>query len=915
VTTPAFNVSSLRVHPLDAPCVALALSTSGPDPVRDRLESVAALKFQGDRVLERFAGPLGQLPAFFGDAPLVGHDLPQALGFLAAQGIRPGSLRWDVQELGGILLPQARDLTLAGLARLLLQEGAASATDAETTRLVYLALLERAKEVQPSVLQRMAGLASHSPGSLGLLLSALVETTHAVAVGVPGGLDYRALAKRLERPRSLRPSQQVQAVELEEIAFLLGPEGPLSASFPGYESRPEQVAMAQAVARAFYPAAEPHDDDQHHLLVEGGTGIGKSVAYLLPAILFAMRNNTRVVVSTNTINLQEQLVQKDIPDLLAALAGAPGIDASRFRYTQLKGKANYLCLRRWEQMSVADTLSADESRTLAKTLLWLQSTRTGDRAELHLRGRELLVWDRLSAGAFNRCPGARDGACFYRNARERAAAAHLLVVNHALLLSDVQVDGTLLPEYDHLIIDEAHNLEEEATRQLGFRLGQGAVEEMAERLGAVLHGLETALRAAVLEQGRREVMERRLEEAQPPLARVRDRWAQLVAALIAFAAEHRPDGADGELRITSGSRIQPSWSALELVWDNFDHALAEAARGANSLLQSMEGLPPGALPGGEEITLEVGDWLATQAELRHRLTGFVAQPDEAMIYWLGQGGGPLTINGAPLEVGPLLQERLFSQKRTVVLTSATLAVRDVFDHVRGRLGLESPEEVCLGSPFDYQRAALLCVPTDMPEPRAPHYQETLVSTLAQLACVAGGHTMALFTSHASLRATKAGLQQVMAGKGIPVLAQGVDGTPQQLLARFQEQPGMVLLGTSSFWEGVDITNNALRVLVVARLPFNVPTEPLFAARSELYEQPFTQYALPQATLRFRQGFGRLIRSRSDKGAVVVLDGRVHTKAYGKLFLASVPPATTVRTQLAQIPQAVRRWLNDPDWTP
>ena len=202
--------------------MALSLSTSGPDPVRDRLESVAALKFQGGRVLERFEGPAMGLPAFLGDAPLVGHDLPQALAFLAAQGIQPGSLRWDVQELGGILLPQARDLTLAGLARLLLQEGAASATDAaETTRLVYLALLERAKEVQPAVLQRMAGLASHSPGSLGLLLSALAETTHAVAAGVPGGLDYRALAKRLERPRSLRPSQRSRPSNPKRSPFCL----------------------------------------------------------------------------------------------------------------------------------------------------------------------------------------------------------------------------------------------------------------------------------------------------------------------------------------------------------------------------------------------------------------------------------------------------------------------------------------------------------------------------------------------------------------------------------------------------------------------------------------------------------------------------------------------------------------------
>ena len=928
MTTPAFNVSSLQVHPLDAPCVALAVAASGPDPARDRLLApfgtglgVAGVKFQGNRILGRFDGSATELMAFVGDAPLVGHDLPQALSFLATQGLRPGNLRWDVQELALILVPEARDTTLAGLARLLLDDGAAPLDDAavaaETTRLVYLALLERTKGVQAAVLQRMAALAAHSPGSLGLLLAALAEGAGSGSAGVPGGLDYRALAHRLERPRTLGASQRLRSVEPEEVASLLGPDGPLSRSFPGYESRPEQVAMARAVAGAFTSSGGLNEDEPRHLLVEGGTGIGKSVAYLVPAILFALRNNARVVVSTNTINLQEQLVHKDIPDLLAALRDAPGVDVSRFRYTQLKGKGNYLCLRRWEQLAAAETLTAEEARTLARTLVWLQGTTTGDRAELHLRGREMSVWERLSAGAFNRCPGARDGACFYRHAREMAAAAHLLVVNHALLLADLQVDGTLLPEYDHLIIDEAHNLEEEATRQFGFRLGQGTVEELVERFANVLHGLETGLRAVPLESDRRESMQRRLEEAQLPLPGVRDRWAQLVASLIAFAAEQRPggNGAEGDLRITSASRVQPAWSALEIVWDSFDQALAEAAHGASALLQSMEGLPEGALPGGDETALELGDWLATQAELRHRLAGFVAQPEESTIYWLGQGGGPLSVNGAPLEVGPLLQEQLFSRKRTVVFTSATLAVRESFDHLRQRLGLEGPDEICLGSPFDYQRAALLCIPTDMPEPNSADYQEKLVQALADLARVAGGHTLALFTSHAAVRATHAGLQEALAGGPIAVLAQGVDGTPPQLLARFQEQPAMVLLGTASFWEGVDITNNALRVLVVARLPFNVPTEPLFAARSELYDQPFTQYALPQATLRFRQGFGRLIRSRADRGAIVVLDGRVHSKSYGRWFLSSVPPATMLRTPLRGMAESVRRWLDDPEWSP
>ncbi|MCE2469791.1 MAG: hypothetical protein J4F32_04640 [Dehalococcoidia bacterium] len=259
------------------------------------------------------------------------------------------------------------------------------------------------------------------------------------------------------------------------------------------------------------------------------------------------------------------------------------------------------------------------------------------------------------------------------------------------------------------------------------------------------------------------------------------------------------------------------------------------------------------------------------------------------------------MNGAPLDVSTYLSEALLSQKRAVVLTSATMTVQGDFRHLRERLGLEEPSELRLGSPFDYERAALLCVPTDVPEPSAPAYADAL----RDLARAADGRTMALFTSHASLRATAFALQARLRGDGIGVLAQGVHGAPPQC---FQQEPRSVLLGAASFWEGVDIGNTALKVLVLARLPFNVPTEPIFAARSELYEKPFFQYAAPQAVLRFRQGFGRLIRSKSDRGAVVVLDGRIVSKSYGAWFLNSLPPTARFRGPLAQTAARVGEWL-------
>ena len=927
MTTSSFNSELFNVHPLDMPCVALAVITTGLDPARDRLLAVAAVKFQGNRELDRFSATVdssantlaADLAAFMGDAPQVGHNVGFALAFLSRHGLRPGNLRWDTQELASMLVPEATDASLRGLSKLF--DGHTFPADdpdatANAARLLYLALVERAKRLTPPALHRMADLAYRSRSPLSPLLSALAETATG-GPGMPGGVDYRAMGNRMERPRAINIEHNVEPIDPDQVEELLSDTGPLGRRFPRYEPRPEQVAMARAVADALNPTPG-HEDDPHHLLLEGGTGIGKSVAYLLPAILFAVRNNTRVVISTNTISLQEQLVQKDIPDLLEALADEPGLDISKLRYSRMKGKANYLCLRRWEQLANSETLAAEESTTLAKTLSWMHQTTTGDRSELTLRGREPAVWDHISASGFSRCPGARDGACFYRHAREEAAAAHILVVNHALLLSDLMVDGTLLPEYEFLIVDEAHNLEDEATRQFGFRISYTAVEEMADRISNDLQSLTNAFGASSLDAAHKETAQRKVGEGTGPLTRARDDWTQLTVSLTAFVAEQRAGernggSGDGEstLSITSSSRAQPGWSAVEIDWDNFERAMSETERVVVSLLQALGETPEDSMPSREDLLLEFGDWLTSQGEMRRNIAGFVSRPDDGMVYWVVQGNNAPALNGAPLEVGPQLQEQLFSAKRTVVLASATMTVRGSFDHVRGRLGLDGPTELLLGSPFDYEQAALLCVPTDMPEPSSPAYQGLLSQTLGELAILAGGHTMALFTSHAALRAAREALRVSLASEGIAVLAQGVDGTPPQLLARFQEDPRAILLGTSSFWEGVDIVNNVLKVLVVARLPFNVPTEPVFAARSQLYENAFYEYSVPQAVLRFRQGFGRLIRNRSDRGAVLVLDGRISSKAYGKWFLSSLPPATGYHGPLAGAADKVADWLARP----
>ena len=946
MTESTYRMRLLSVHPLDAPVVALAASAR---PGGRGLTAVGAVKCHGSRELDTFhaadASAMAALAGFADGSPIVAHGLADALGEvhphpepLPSRERGPEALGgvWDVREFAELLVPASADDSLAQLAGRLGAEvhphpdplpsgergpevhphpplrgslslkgegdGQVAIADARLTYAVYLALVERAQGLGAGLLRRLADLLARAHSPLADLVFALAESPAASDAGPIGGIDPQEIARRLERPRSLGMPKPTKAVTPDEVRRLLADDGPFAQRFRRYEARAEQAEMAEAVAQAFGSSgAEPR-----HLLVEGGTGIGKSVAYLLPAVLFALRNNVRVVVSTNTINLQEQLVGKDIPDLLEVLRGAPGVDVANFRYAQMKGKANYLCLRRWEAAANGDTASADDARTMAKTLAWLRETRTGDRAELRLSGAELFSWDRMSASGFAMCTGAREGACFYRHARDEATSAHLLVVNHSLLLSNLQVGGSLLPDYDYLIVDEAHNLEAEATRQFGFRVSQATVENLVERLGGVIHGFGTVVRASALEESRKESAELRRDEAQTPLYRVRDEWAQLTAGLAQFTAEQR-ESDEGEIRITSAERAQPAWSALDIAWDGFERSAAEASERADALLREMEGLPPETAPVLEQLKGELTEWLADQKEARQRIRSFVSEPDADTVYWVGRGDN-ISLNGAPLDVAPRLREELFAPKPTVVLTSATLTVAGGFGHVRTRLGVEEPGEVCLGSPFDYRNAALLCLPTDVPEPNDPRYADAVASVLERLAQVAEGRTMALFTSHFAVRTTAAKLRRALPRRGIGVLAQGVDGTPQQLLARFRAQRSAVLLGTASFWEGVDVGNETLKVLVVARLPFNVPTEPIFAARSGQYERPFMEYAVPQAVLRFRQGFGRLIRSKGDRGVAVVLDSRITSKSYGRTFLNSMPPATIVKGRFDELAPAVGRWL-------
>ena len=926
--------------PIDEVYVALDLETTGLDPEREEIIEIGAVKFRGTQVLETFetlvnprrmlpsfimqltgitqrevdaappmAAVAGQFLAFLGQVPLVGHSVAFDMAFLAQAGLGLTNPRYDTQELASVFLPSAGEYSLTGLAHALgISHGRPhrAQEDARICQHLFLALLQRALEADPGLLAAVGAIAGRSQWPLRSLLRQIEEVKAkrpgdggtASALGVLG-LDTERLKEHLTRPRSLQRHRDLQEIDAELVAALLEEKGALSQAFPSYEYRPQQVQMAKTVTAAL--------NQEHHLMVEAGTGVGKSVAYLLPAMLFAVRNGQRVVISTNTINLQEQLVTRDIPALAEALQQEPGQPLQGFQFTHLKGRTNYLCFRRWAHLAQTSSLSAEDARMVSKTLVWLQDTTTGDRAEVNIPPRDGYLWERLSALGAGECSG-RDGVCFLRAARSRAEGAHVVVVNHALLLSDLAAGGGVIPPYDYLVIDEAHHLEEEASRQFGFEVPWRAIEEMGAQLVQQLQDARNVVRAAGLEASRQEQVESIAADMEATIPRLRESWGHLVSIVSTFVEHHQERGEQGnQLRITRSSRNQPGWSDLEVQWEGFNETLLGTIRQVGRMLLALEPLESAPL---KDLILDLSNWQERAEEVRGRIESFVVQPDEEYVYWVvfsGQERMP-TLSAAPLNVAPKLEELLFSQKRSVVLTSATLSVDGSMQYMGDRVGLAGAEELLVGSPFDFQKAALLLLSSDMPEPADGSYPQALQEAMIRVARASHGGVLGLFTSHASLRATRNAIKPTLEAEGIQVLAQGVDGPPRRLVEEAMANPNTVLLGTSSLWEGVDLPGDLLRVVVVARLPFSVPTDPVFAARSERFSDPFSQYAVPQAVLRFRQGFGRLIRSKSDRGVVVVLDRRIMSKSYGSRFLRSLPQCTVREVSSRGMGTEVAGWL-------
>ena len=714
--------------------------------------------------------------------------------------------------------------------------------------------------------------------------------------------DVTELYVVVEVPRS-RAAVRLDAVA---IAGLLAPSGAAAQALGRFEDRPSQRDMAAYIADAY--------NDGGVALLEAGTGVGKSFAYLVPALAWARANGERTVVSTNTINLQEQLVGKDLPALARALATGEHTPT----FALLKGWRNYVCLARLEQArgAAGSLLEPEAAAELDAVAAWAGSTTDGSLSDL-ADGPSDDVWDAVCAESDLctrlKCPHFE--RCFVFQARRRAAEADVVVVNHHLLASDLAVrlasdnwlEAAVLPPYRRLILDEAHHLEDVAARHLGAQVSQVGVQRLLGRLERGGRGLlptltrELANREDLLSAASRDLVTRGIADA----LRSARRWADEL-----FAHLTRRTETESPLRLTDAFAADPIWAeGLGVALDNLLVAFDRLRDGVETVADRL------ALDDPTERNAQiVGELRGVVRRLGAAAQGLTAAlrpaPGNATasgpaVRWLERRGRRQTnvlVAAVPLDLAPLLKESLFDRVETVVLTSATLAAGREFTFLEERLGLDRPPSrvtvrEILASPFDFPSQCIFGIPTDSPEPRDDEtgHDAAVARALVDLAHASDGGLFCLFTSHAALKRTTQAVDGQLGGRW-PLLVQGT--APRDLLLRrFRELGSAILLGTDSFWEGVDVPGRALRVLILAKLPFRVPTEPLTAARLErLSEQGldgFTHYLVPHAALKLKQGFGRLIRSKSDVGAVVLLDRRVVTKRYGTMILEGLPRASRV----------------------
>ena len=915
----------------------LDLETTGLDSSRDKVTEIAIIIKMSDgtrKTYETFVNPGVSVPAHITDitgiddsmlinAPypeeildkvsdllkgkvIVAHNASFDQKFLENMMGETLNNRWiDTLELTKILFSKVASYSLRYLIRKFNLECSPShraLADTEALEKLFFYLLEKANSFSLQDIQEIYYCLKDEERGLSLLFEDI--------------LNGKLISYNFNQPITYKKSKKKDSIENcngrklqewspEELVKMFKPEGVVARGLKAYQERPEQIEMMRAVAKAF--------SQERYLLVEAGTGVGKSLAYLVPSLAWAITHQEKVVVATHTIALQEQLFRNDIKFLKQNLPFF-------FKAAVLKGRSNYLCLYKWKLIKdKITTLNWSEKIFLARIANWVSKDGTGDKDTIALKGWEQELFSQMSSSRES-CLGAQcpfTGECFYQRAKEKANGADVIIVNHSLLLSDAKIGDYILPKYNYLVIDEAHHLEDEGTRQFtetfSLREFQKKINQLVRKKGAGFRkpGLlyiwsnYRALPPEMLPEVKKLV--KAAEEIARTIIKKTDDLNQYVLTQRQFE----------KARINMETRSQKGWENLKILFEN---VFVHTEDFLNNLYQLHNRLAEDCSETKWEDSLK--DLMMYRAEIKEDLglaKRFFNTSEEKYTYWMevNQKRNELFLYITPVDIGEIFNELLFSVKTAAILTSATLCIGEKFNFLLDRLGLmeDLVDTQRISSPFAYEEQSLLLIDNSLPDSVSTSeevYNLALKEALLDILKATNGRTLVLFTAHRQLQSVYKYLKKPLQNKGIEIYADGIDGNRTTLLEEMRDNSSAVIFGTNTFWEGIDLPGDFLTAVIIVKLPFWPPNLPLVEARVEAIQKEgkdgFYNYSLPQAVLRFRQGYGRLIRSVNDWGVVVILDNRLVKKRYGKVFLKSLPQNNYIIGDTNKIVENILNWF-------
>jgi len=945
--------------------VVLDLETTGLDPTSDRIIEIGALRYRDGKEVEKyesFVNPempipdfitkltgisdtdvqdapviekiFAELIEFIADSPLVGHQINFDCSFLEYQyRIRNNDFKkWEIESqrfvylrsrrmdtlfIARIFLPFLQRFRLASVAahfKIDLENAHRAIDDARATGRIFLELIDRTLACNTQILRQIIRLLYKNSARVKYFFKPILDykiennidvTNAGITEDVAYVQNYYNIIGEADYKRETIDAEiPIEFIDEDMISHAISGEGRLKNALNNFEDRPQQEKMARLIARAF--------NKREFLIVEAGTGTGKSMAYLFPAVEWAVKNrenNERVLISTNTKNLQEQLFFQDIPT-------AHATSSKKFKAVLLKGKSNYLCLDRWKAtlVDMDQRLSTQERVRILPLILWAEQTQTGDIAEN--TGFQLNqnwgLWGKLIAEN-NYCPGRTCKfyqECFLMRARNNARKADIVVVNHSLLFSDLVTDNSILGTYNNLILDEAHNLEKTAGDYLGVRFNwwtfrniyHKLYEEEPKKTGSIVQ-LEYRLNLARLPASLLDRMTRQINRVKTESIGFKRNSEQFFSSLnqsLREKSQKQNQNGSEETKIRYHRKFRHFTELFEII-DDLKRNISTLKKSVSNLLDIFADIRSDSFQFQDQIHRELISFETDLETLAHSLEFCINADEDNYVYWLElpfrKGSNDVSFNAVPLNIAELLKKTLYAQLGSAVFTSATLAVNGSFSYYKNRVGLNLVQHAdiksaVLGSPFDYENQLSLFILDFLDDPRNERFAEQLSGLIKETHRNHPTGMLVLFTNYSVLNKLYSEMKIHFEMEKILLLAQGKSGSRTNIINQFREYKNSILFGTDSFWEGVDVPGDALELLLITKLPFDVPTEPLIAAKLEMIKRsggnPFLDFSVPEAIIKFRQGFGRLIRHKNDIGAVLICDNRLSRMQYGHQFLNSLP---------------------------